>query len=63
LAIYITGFIKGDILRGYEDFSNYGIPENELRAQVEQNLTRILNYPESKFKHDDFGVYEVAELK
>jgi len=67
LYISVRGAIPDRKLIGFQDFyTYYGIPEDELGAQVEQNINHILNYwvdnyPESKFKRDDFGTYEIIE--
>jgi len=66
LYISVKTTIDNRRIFGYEDLSAYGLEEDDLRIQVERNLNHILNYwvdnyPESKFKHDDFGTYEIIE--
>jgi len=61
----VTGIIAERRLTGYEDFASYGISEAVLKERAKKDLAHILNYwvdnyPASKFKHDDFGVYEIV---
>jgi hypothetical protein len=66
LSISVGSVINGRNVYGYQDLSSYGIQEDELRKQVEENLTNMLNYwvdnyPQSKFNGDDFGMYEIVK--
>jgi len=66
LYISIVGDIDGKELKNVHDFIAYGISESELREQSEKELKNILNYwvdtySKSKFKHDDFGQYDIVD--
>jgi len=66
LYVSITGFIEGRELMNVKDFASYGISETYLKEQSEQQLQNLLNYwvdnyPDSKFKHDEFGTYEIVD--
>jgi hypothetical protein len=68
LYISVRGSIAGHELTTLEDFADYGLTESELKDKAQQDLDYILNYwvdnyPDSKFKHDEFGAYEIVELK
>jgi len=68
LYIYFSGIVGENRLGDTKDFSTYGIQEGELRERIEEDLSNILNYwvdnyADTKFKHDDFGAYEVVEWK
>jgi hypothetical protein len=63
LYTYYSGSIAGKELTSIEEFSSVGISEEELSSQLQQNLDKILNYwvdnyPNSKFKGNDFGMYD-----
>jgi len=68
LYISVRGSIAGHKLTNLEDFADYGLTESELKDKAQQDLDYILNYwvenyPHSKFKHNDFGMFEIVELK
>jgi len=65
LYVSITAVVNGRRETSLEEFSTYGIKENELSYQITQDLETILkywvdNYPASKFNTDYFGEYEIV---
>jgi len=67
LNISITGYTPGRSLNTFDDFLDYGIQESELKARIDEDLQMMLNYwvdnyPKSKFKHDDFGSFEIVKI-
>jgi len=67
LYIYVMSPIDGMKITGNKGFSVYDIPKSGLREKIEQDLNDILNYwvdnyADTKFKHDDFGAYEIVKF-
>jgi hypothetical protein len=68
LYVSFANSVSGRRISKYEDFFiYYGITEAELREQIDVNLRHILNYwvdnyADTKFKHDDFGAYEIVKF-
>jgi len=65
LYISFTAFVEGRRETRLEKFPTYGILEEDVKERIKKDLYHILNYwvdnyPDSKFKHDDFGVYEIV---
>jgi hypothetical protein len=65
LHISFVGTVEGNELNSFEDFQTIGVSETELKERITQDLEHILNYwvdnyRESKFKHGEFGEYEIV---
>jgi len=65
LYISFLGIVDEREWTKIEDLARYGISEMELKEMIKKDLNHLLsywvdNYAGSKFKHDDFGEYDIV---
>jgi hypothetical protein len=66
LYIFVSGAVNEHELENFEEFSVINVQKAELKEQIERYLVNFLdywvdNYADSRFKHDDFGTYEIGD--